>query len=64
MAAELIAQRADIPIILVTGFGKMLGAEDIKRIGIRKTIMKPVDRRHLAEALRQVLPSKAVSPSS
>jgi len=55
LAAELIAVRADIPIILCTGFSESIDEEEAAALGIRKYIMKPIVKKDLAEAIREVL---------
>ncbi len=59
LAKELKKIRPDIPIILCTGFGETLTREQIKKLGIRKLLLKPIDRRSLAIAVREQL---AVNP--
>jgi len=54
-ARKLLSVRPDIPIILCTGFSEFVDAEKAKDIGIRKFLMKPVDRQTLATAIRNVL---------
>lgn len=55
LAAEFIALRADIPIIIVTGFSEQMKEAQMKRMGIKKVILKPLIKRHLAESIREVL---------
>jgi len=54
-AREALNVRPDIPIILCTGFSEFVDAEKAKDIGIRKFLMKPVDRQTLATVIRNVL---------
>lgn len=54
--AEKIRQlRPDIPVILCTGNSPMVSGETAEQIGISKFILKPVSRKDLAIAVRQVL---------
>jgi PAS domain S-box-containing protein len=55
LATELFAIRADIPIILCTGFSELITADEAKALGIRQLINKPVVMTQLAEVVRQVL---------
>lgn len=55
LAGEIMSIRSDIPIILCTGFSEFISEERAKQMGIRKFIMKPIARRILAEAIREVL---------
>jgi PAS domain S-box-containing protein len=47
--------RKNIPIIMITGFSETIDAERAKKMGIREFLMKPLARRELAEAIRNVL---------
>ena len=55
LAKEILKIRADIPIILCTGFSDVIGADKIKTIGISEFIMKPFDIEKLARVIRKVL---------
>ena len=55
LAREMLRIRADIPIILCTGFSEMISEEKASDIGIRKFIMKPFYMRDLAKTIREVL---------
>ncbi|MEJ2154099.1 MAG: ATP-binding protein [Desulfobacteraceae bacterium] len=55
LARQLIILRADIPIILCTGFSENIDAAKAKQIGIRQYLMKPVVMKELAHAVRKVL---------
>jgi len=55
LAKELMQIRPDIPVILCTGFSKMVNEEKTKRIGIKEFVMKPIVIRDLAETIRKVL---------
>ncbi|MGD8847464.1 MAG: response regulator, partial [Desulfobacteraceae bacterium] len=58
LARLLIDLRADIPIILCTGFNESIDAAKAKAIGIREFLMKPVVLEELAAAVRKVLDEK------
>ncbi len=51
--------RPDIPIILCTGFSERIREEDLDRIGIADFILKPINRRELARAIRKALDEKS-----
>jgi two-component system, cell cycle sensor histidine kinase and response regulator CckA len=54
--AEKIAEvRADIPIILCTGFSERISEEEAKKRGIWAFIMKPVSLGDLGRQVRKVL---------
>jgi CheY-like chemotaxis protein len=59
LARELTGIRADIPIILCTGFGHdlngTLSSAERERAGIRELALKPLDRAELAGVIRRVL---------
>ena len=55
LAKELLSLRADIPIILVTGFSEEMKEKEMKRTGIKKVILKPLITRDIACAVRDVL---------
>jgi len=57
LAKALVRVRSDIPIILCTGFSKIITEEKMKAIGIRELIMKPVIKSELARVIRKVLES-------
>jgi len=47
--------RQNIPIILCSGFSELINEEKAKGMGIRKYLMKPVLKRELAAAVREML---------
>jgi signal transduction histidine kinase len=58
LAKELLAIRADIPIILCTGFSASFTEELAKKTGIREYLMKPVIIQELTEKIRSALKKK------
>ncbi|GAG15292.1 unnamed protein product, partial [marine sediment metagenome] len=52
---RLMKIRADIPVILCTGFSEMITQEKAKAIGIRHYLMKPVVKSEMAKTIRCVL---------
>lgn len=55
LAKAILQIRPDIPIILCTGFSSVVSEAEAKEIGIKRYLMKPVSRRDLAIAVREVL---------
>jgi CheY-like chemotaxis protein len=55
LAGEILAIKADMPIIMCTGFSHLVDAGKAKAIGINAFVMKPVTKRELATAIRKVL---------
>lgn len=55
LAAELIAIRPDIPVILCTGYSKRVSEASVRSIGIRALVYKPIVKVDLARIVRRVL---------
>jgi signal transduction histidine kinase/ActR/RegA family two-component response regulator len=55
LTKELLNIRADIPIILCTGFSEFITEEKAKAIGIKELFMKPIVMYEMAETIRRVL---------
>ena len=55
LAAELMKIRADVPVILCTGFSEQISEEHAKEMGIKEFILKPLLMNKLAGAVRAVL---------
>jgi two-component system, cell cycle sensor histidine kinase and response regulator CckA len=58
LAMELMRIRADIPVIVCTGYSERLVEEKIKEVGIRAFIMKPILMSRMAKVIREVLDPK------
>jgi PAS domain S-box-containing protein len=62
LAVELMKIRPDIPIILCTGYSKMISEEKAEKIGIKAFVYKPIIKADLAKTVRKILDeSKAKS---
>jgi PAS domain S-box-containing protein len=55
LAAKMLRIRADIPIILCTGFSELITEEKAKAMGIREYAMKPLNLQSIAQLLRKAL---------
>jgi two-component system, cell cycle sensor histidine kinase and response regulator CckA len=55
LAERILARRKDIPIILMTGYSEAASPENIAEMGVREILMKPVEKKTLAETVRRVL---------
>ncbi len=55
LAQEIMGIKPGIPIILCTGFGGSLNAEEVKNAGIRDYFIKPLVRRNIAESIHNIL---------
>ena len=58
LARHIRKIRPEVPILLCTGFNAALSEKELKQVGIKSFILKPVVRRELAEAVRNVLDGK------
>jgi signal transduction histidine kinase/ActR/RegA family two-component response regulator len=54
--------RPDIPVILCTGYNEMISEDKASAMGIRKFLLKPVDKEELAIAIRSALESAGTPP--
>jgi CheY-like chemotaxis protein len=61
VAREIRALRADLPVILYTGYGDGLVGHDLQAAGLHAVLRKPVDPALLLTTLRQVVPSKVAA---
>ena len=55
LAAELMAVRPDIPVIICTGFSERLNKDKAAALGIKGFLMKPVIKSEMARMVRTVL---------
>jgi CheY-like chemotaxis protein len=55
LAREILALRADMPIIMCTGFSQLVDAPEAKAAGIKAFAMKPMTKREIARTIRQVI---------
>ncbi len=64
LAKKLTTIRPDIPVVLCPGFAAGLNREELAEMGICKVVLKPLLRRNIAAAIREVLdrPREAQSP--
>ena len=59
LAEKIHKVRADIPVILCTGFSNGINKNNYKAQGISALIMKPVIKRELAEAIKEALDKRS-----
>ncbi|MEI6126265.1 MAG: PAS domain S-box protein, partial [Pseudomonadota bacterium] len=62
LAQRLIEIRPEIPVILCTGYNDTIFETREKELSIKAVLIKPFNRRALAETIRKVLPSKQSQP--
>ncbi len=55
LAAQIKAIRADVPIILCTGYGKEIGYKRAGHLGISACLGKPVLRREIVSAVQKAI---------
>ena len=55
LAGEVIKIRADVPIVLCTGFSDKINQARAKELGIAELVAKPLDLRTLAEVIQRAL---------
>ena len=55
LAIQLLRVKDDIPIILMTGYGDTISVERVRKSGVRATLIKPVQKEKLEDALETVL---------
>jgi len=55
LAAEMMATRPDIPVILCTGYNKKITDDKVRELGIKALAYKPIVKAALAETVRTVL---------
>lgn len=58
LAKQIRLVRADLPIILTTGYSDKLNPEEVKELGINELVMKPVVVRELGKLIRKTLDRK------
>ena len=58
LTKEILKIRSDMPIILCTGFSEKINKGSSGAIGIRKYLEKPLNKRELSIAIREVLDEK------
>lgn len=61
LAKKLLKVRADIPIILCTGYNDDVSPEKVKKAGIREFLLKPQSKQELDRAIRRILGSNTTS---
>ncbi len=61
LAGKLISIRPDIPVILCSGFPENIHPEELKEIGIKEFIAKPISRQEIAAVIQKVLDRKEMT---
>ena len=61
LAVRIRALRADLPVVLVSGYSSLLSTENIRAAGVREVLSKPFALEEIAGALRRHLPALRVA---
>ena len=62
LARELLRIRPDIPIILCTGYSPQMDEIQAKSLGISAFVMKPFNKKELAQTIKELLENKRILP--
>jgi response regulator RpfG family c-di-GMP phosphodiesterase len=54
-AAKIMEIRADIPVILCTGYSERISKDKAHKIGIKEFVLKPIIMSDMATTVRKVL---------
>jgi CheY-like chemotaxis protein len=63
LARSILKLRADIPIILISGFTGELATARIRTTGIREVMHKPIHAKDMAEVINRVLQDRSSRPA-
>jgi len=55
LVKEILALRADMPIVMCTGYSPLVDDDTSKTAGIKAFAMKPLTKREMARTIRKVL---------
>jgi len=55
LVSEIYKERPDIPVIICTGFAESVTEKKIKKLGIKKTMIKPFNITELNNEIREIL---------
>ncbi|MGM0418561.1 MAG: protein kinase domain-containing protein [Thermodesulfobacteriota bacterium] len=58
LVSEIYKKRPDIPVIICTGFAESVTEKKIKKLGIKKTMIKPFNITELNNEIREILDDK------
>jgi CheY-like chemotaxis protein len=61
LAKEIIAIKPDIPVILCSGYPENVNQEEVRSIGIKKFITKPISKQDITTLIREVLDKERVT---
>ena len=63
LVERLLETRPDLPIVMATGYGRVMSEERARDLGVRRLLLKPFTMAALADALHEVIrPAPAEAP--
>jgi len=60
LTGKLMRIRPDLPVIIATGYSEKISEETARELGVKALVMKPLNRRELAQTIRTVLDNKTL----
>ncbi len=60
LCERVLAIRASIPIVMITGYGQYMTTESAREIGVTELMMKPILTHDLSEVVRRVLDGESM----
>jgi len=64
LAREMIAIKADVPIIICSGHSEAIGSEKAQAMGVKELLMKPISLPEMSQKVRRVLDASRASLAS
>lgn len=64
LAREMIAIKADVPIIICSGHSEAIGSEKAQAMGVKELLMKPISLPEMSQKVRMVLDAALASRES
>jgi len=57
LVQQVLAIRPDIPVLMVSGIGESMSAEELKQLGVTRLLSKPYQSSELKAAARELMPA-------
>jgi DNA-binding NtrC family response regulator len=58
LASHILAVRPDMPVVLMTGFSRLISDDTYRERGIKEIMIKPLSRATLVKQVRKILDEK------
>jgi len=55
LAERFLRVRPDMPVVMATGYGHVIGEDRVRELGLRRVLLKPFSMSVLDEAIQEVL---------